>query len=76
MHIFNAIYIGRTQKTPKKRIEAHFSHVLSLVINGQKSDPFTDHYKKHFKYTIPIADPHMCMMFKIFNHIDTIRAIK
>ena len=36
----DAIYIGNTQQTFKKRMDGHFSDLLRLLKNGQKSDSF------------------------------------
>ena len=36
--IGDAIYIGNTQKTPKKRMDGHFHDFLCLLKNRQKSD--------------------------------------
>ena len=44
----DAIYIGNTQQTFKKRMDGHFSDLLCLLKNGQKSDSFAAHFEQHF----------------------------
>ena len=43
--ICDAIYIGNTQQTFKKRMDGHFSDLLCLLKNGQKSDSFAAHFE-------------------------------
>ena len=38
--ICGAVHIGNTQQTFKKRADGHFSDLLRLLQNGQKSDSF------------------------------------
>ena len=40
----DAIYIDNTQQTFKKIMDGHFSNILRLLKNGQKSDSFADHF--------------------------------
>ena len=35
-----AVYIGNTQQTFKKRMDGHFSDLQCLLKNGQKSEAF------------------------------------
>ena len=44
----DAIDIGTTQQTLKKKIDGHFYDLLCLLRDGQKSDSFADHFKQHF----------------------------
>ena len=44
----DAIYIGNTQQTFKKRMDGYFSELLRLLKNGQKSDSFAAHFEQHF----------------------------
>ena len=46
-----AIYVGNTQQTFKKRMDGHFSDLLRLLKNRQKSDSFAAHFKQHFNTT-------------------------
>ena len=39
-----AIYISNTQQTFNKRMDVHFSDLLSHLKNGQKSDSFAAHF--------------------------------
>ena len=52
----DASYIGNTQQTFKKRMDGHFSDLLRLLKNGQKSDSFADHFKQHFNTTTSRTD--------------------
>ena len=40
----DAIYIGNTENTFKKRMDGHFSYLQRLLKNGQKSDSFDAHF--------------------------------
>ena len=40
----DAIYIGNTQQTFKKRMDGHLSDILRLLNNRQKSDSFASHF--------------------------------
>ena len=40
----DAIYIGITQQTLKKRMDGCFFNILRLLKNGQKSDSFAAHF--------------------------------
>ena len=50
------IYIGNTQQTFKKIMDGHFSDLLRLLKNGQKSDSFASDFEQHFNNTTPRAD--------------------
>ena len=54
--MFDAIDIGNTQQTFKKRMDGHFSDLLCLLKNGQKSDSFAAHFKQHFNTTTSCTD--------------------
>ena len=47
----DAIYVGTTPQTFKKRMGVHFSDILCLLNNGQKSDSFVSHFDQHFNST-------------------------
>ena len=47
----DAIYIGNTQQTFKNILDCHFSNLLRLLKNGQKSDSFATHFEQHFNTT-------------------------
>ena len=51
-----AIYIGNTNKTLKKRMDCHFYDLLRLLKNGQKLDSFAAHFEQHFNATISWND--------------------
>ena len=54
--ICDAIYIGNTQQTFKTRTDSHFSDLLRLFKNGQKSDSFAAQFEQHFKATMSRTD--------------------
>ena len=72
----DAIYIGNTQQTFRKRIDGHFSDLLSLLKNGQKSDSFAAHFKQHFNTTTSCTDLRKYMTFKVVKQLNTIGAMK
>ena len=45
------IYIGNTHHTLKKIMDGHFSDLIRLLKNGQKSDSFAAHFKQYFNTT-------------------------
>ena len=47
----DAIYIGNTQQTFKKRMNGHFSNQQRLLKNGQKPDSFAAHFVQRFNST-------------------------
>ena len=72
----DAIYIGNTQQTFKKRMDSHFSNFLRLLKNGQKPDSFAANFEQFFKTTMPRTDLRKYMTFKVVNQLDPIGAIK
>ena len=52
----DAIYIGNTQQTFKKRMDGDFSNLLRLLKNGKKSDSFAAHFEQHFNTTTSRTD--------------------
>ena len=74
--ICDAIYIGNTQKTFKKRMDGHFSDLLRLLKNGQKSDLFAARFEKHFNTTTARTDLRKYMTFKVVKQLNTIGAMK
>ena len=44
----DAIYIGNTEQTFKKRNDGYFSDLQCLRKNGQKADSFAAHFIQHF----------------------------
>ena len=64
----DAIYIGNTQQTLKKRVDGHFSNILRLLKNRQKSESFTAHFEQHFNSTTSRTDLHNYMAFKVEKH--------
>ena len=72
----DAIYIGNTQQTFKKRMDVHFSDLLRLLKNGQKSYSFAAHFKQHFNTTTSRIDLRKYMRFKLVKQISLIGAMK
>ena len=72
----DAIYIGNTQQTPKKRMDGHFSDLLRPLKNRQKSDSFAAHFEQHFNTTTSRTDLRKYMKFKVIKQLNPIGAIK
>ena len=70
------IYIGNTQQTLKKRMDGHFSDLLRILNNRQKSDSFASHFEQHFNTTKSRTDLRKYMKFKVVNQLNLIGAIK
>ena len=71
-----AIYIGNTHNILKKRMDSHFSNILRLLKNGQKSYSFAAHFEEHFIATTSYTDPRKYMSFKVVNKLNPIGVIK
>ena len=71
----DTIYIGNTQQT-FFLIDSHFSDLLSLLKNGQKTDSFAAHFKQHFNTTTSRTDLHKYMTFKVVNQLNPIVSMK
>ena len=71
-----AIYIGNTQQTFKKRIEGHFSNLQRLLENRHKSDSFAAHSVQHFNTTTSRTDICKYMTFKVVRQLNPIGAMK
>ena len=72
----DAIYIGNTQQTFKKRMYGHFSYLQCLIKNGQNSDSFAAHFVQHFNNITSRTELHKCMTFKIIRQINPIGGMK
>ena len=72
----DAIYIANTQQNLKKRMDGHFSDLLRLFKNGQKSDSFAAHFEQHFNNTTSRTDLHKYMTFKGVKQLNLIGAMK
>ena len=72
----DGIYIGNTQQTFKKRMDGHFSDLLRLFKNGQKSDSFAAHFAQHFNTTTPRTDLRKYMTFKVLKQLNPIGEMK
>ena len=72
----DAIYIGNTQQTFKKRMDGHFSDLLRLLNNGQESEPFGAHFKQHFNTTTSRTDLRKYTTFKVVKQLNPIDAMK
>ena len=73
---YDAIYIDNTQQTFKKGKDSHFSNLLPLLKNGQKSDSFSAHFEQHFKYTTPRTYQPKCMTLKVVKQLNPIGETK
>ena len=72
----DAIYIGSTQQTFRKRIDNHFSDLLLLLKNGKKSDSSAAQSEQHFNATTSHTDLRKYMTFKVVKHLNPIGALK
>ena len=72
----DAIYIGNTQQTLKKIMDGHFSDLLRLLKNGQKSDSFAAHFKHQFNTTTSRTYLRKYMTFKVVKQLNPIGAMK
>ena len=70
------IYMGNTHQTFKKIMDSHFSNILRLLKNGQKSDSFVAHLEQHFNFTMSRTDLRKYMTLKVVNYINPIFAMK
>ena len=72
----DAIYIGNTQHTFKKRMDGHFSNLLRLIKNKQKPNSFAAHFDQHFNTTT--SRTYLCkyMTFKVVKQLNPIGAMK
>ena len=61
----DAIYIGNTQQTIKKRMDGHLSDLQHLLKNGQKSDSFAAHFVLRFNTTTSRTDIRKYMTFMV-----------
>ena len=57
-------------------MDSHFYYVERLLNNRQKSDSFDAHIEENFKSTTSLKYLRKCSMFKVFNEINPIRAMK
>ena len=72
----DAIYIGKTQKTLKKRMDVHFYDLQRLLKNRQKSDSFAAHFVHHFNTTTSRTDLCNYMTFKVVKQVNPIGGTK
>ena len=72
----DAIYIGNTQHTFKKRMDGHLSDVQRLLKNRQKSDSFASHFVQQFNNTKSRTYSMKCMTFKVLKQLNLIGAMK
>ena len=57
-------------------MDSHFSNLLRILKNGQKSDSFSAHPEQHFNTTTTRTGLRKYMMFKVVNQINLIGAMK
>ena len=72
----DAIYIGNTQQTFKKKwkVISPISYLYSRT--GKKPESFADHFWQHFNSTMSCTDIRKYMTFKVVNQINLIGAMK
>ena len=64
------IYIGNTQQTFRKIMDGHFSNILRILKNGQRSDSFAAHFEQNFNSTTSCTDPCKYMTSKVVNQLN------
>ena len=57
-------------------MDGHFSDLLRLLKNGQKSDSFAAHFEQHFNTTRSRTDLRKYMTFKVVKQLSLIGAMK
>ena len=57
-------------------MDDHFSDLLRLLKNGQKSDSFAAHFEHHFNTTTSRTDLRKYMTFKVLKQLNPIGAMK
>ena len=57
-------------------MDGHFSEILRLLKNGQKSDSFAAHSEQHFNTTTARTDLRKYMTFKVVKQLSLIGAMK
>ena len=72
----DAIYIGNTQQTFKKRMDGHLSNLQRLLKNKQKTDSFAAHFVQHFNNTKSRTYLLKYMTFKVLKQLNPIHAMK
>ena len=74
--MWDAIYIGNTQQTFKKRMDSHFSDHLRLPKKGQKYFSFAAHFEQHFHSTTSHTYLRKYMTFTVVKQLNPIGAMK
>ena len=72
----DAIYIGNTQQTFKKRMDVRLSDLQRVLNNGQKSDSFDAHFEQKFNTTMSRTDLHKFMTLKVVKQINPVGEMK
>ena len=57
-------------------MDVHFSDLLRLLKNGQKSDSFAAHFEQHFNTTTSHTELRKYMTFKVVKQLNPIREMK
>ena len=57
-------------------MDSHFSDILRILKNGQKSDSFSAHFERHFNTTTSRTDLRKYMTFKVVKQLNPIGAMK
>ena len=57
-------------------MDGHFSDLLRLLKNGQKSDSFAAHFEQHFNTTTSRTDLRKYMTFKVIKQLSPIGVMK
>ena len=70
------VNICNTQQTFKKIMDIHFSDILRLLKNGQKSNSFASYLEQHFNTTTSRTYLRKYMTLKLVKQLNTIGAMK
>ena len=70
------IYIASTQEKFKKIMDSHFSDILRLLKNGQKSDSLSAYLEQNFNFTNSLTYLIMDMTFKGVKQLKVVCAMK
>ena len=65
----DAIYIGNTHQTLRKRMDGYFSNIQRLLNNVQRKYSFDAHSEQHFNATISHTDLRKYIPFKVLKQI-------
>ena len=75
LYLWRYLYRQHTANI-KERMDGHFSDLLRLLKNRQKSDSFAAHFEQHFNTTTSHTDLRKYMTFIVVKQLNPIGAMK